>query len=130
MVQTVPLREGRFVMDAEGGKLLGHKCNSCGRLYFPKVQFCFECFGKDLEEIALSRRGKLYTFTTCYYNSMYLVAPYTIGFVDLTDGVRVFAPLIAVEGKPFELGMDMELVIEELYREDDKQVIGYKFKPV
>jgi uncharacterized OB-fold protein len=130
MVQTVPLREGRFVMDAEGGKLLGNKCKSCGRLYFPKVQFCFECFSKDLEEIVLSRRGKLYTYTTCYYPSAHFPAPYTIGFVDLTDGVRVFAPLIPVEGKPFKLGIDMELVIEELYQENDTQVIGYKFKPV
>ena len=66
MPEVVPIREGRFVMDAEGGKLLGNKCKSCGRLYFPKVQFCFNCFSKDMEEIALSRRGKLYTFTTCH----------------------------------------------------------------
>ena len=130
MPEVVAIREGRFVVDAEGGKLLGHKCKSCGRLYFPKVQFCFECFSKDLEEIALSRRGKLYTFTTCYYPSQYFPAPYTIGFVDLPEGVRVFAPLIPVENKPFQLGMDMEVVIGELWREGDKQVIGYKFKPV
>ena len=48
----------------------------------------------------------------------------------MPEGIRVFAPLKMTEGRPFKVGMAMEVVIEELWREDDKQVIGYKFKPV
>ena len=32
--------------------------------------------------------------------------------------------------EPYRIGMEMEVVIEELWQEEDKQVIGYKFKPV
>ncbi|MFH0768411.1 MAG: Zn-ribbon domain-containing OB-fold protein [Chloroflexota bacterium] len=130
MPEVVPVREGVFVEDAEGGKLLGNKCKSCGQLFFPKVQLCYNCFKKDMEEVALSRRGKLYTYTIGHMPASHFQPPYAIGFVDMPEGVRVFAPLKMIENKPFKVGMDMEVVIEELWREDDKQVIGYIFKPV
>jgi len=78
----------------------------------------------------LSRRGRLYSYTIAHMPSTHFQPPYAIGFVDLPEGVRVFAPLKMTEAKPFKVGMDMEVVIEKLWQEDDKQVIGYKFKPV
>ncbi len=130
MTNRVPVREGIFVEDAEGGKLLGNKCKSCGQIFFPKAQFCFTCFNKSMEEVVLSRCGKLYSYTIGHMPSTHFQPPYAVGFVDLPEGVRVFAPLKMTENKPFKVGMDMEVVIEELWRENDKQVIGYKFKPV
>jgi len=44
--------------------------------------------------------------------------------------VRVFAPLKIIEDKPFDVGMEMEVVIEKLADLDEKEVIGYVFKPV
>lgn len=130
MANRVPVREGIFVEDAEGGKLLGNKCKSCGQLFFPKVRFCFYCLSQSMEEVMLSRRGKLYSYTIGHMPSTHFQPPYAVGFVDLPEGVRVFAPLKMTEDKAFKVGMDMEVVIEELWQEDDKQVIGYKFKPV
>ena len=130
MVDVVPVREGIFAEDAEGVKLLGNKCKSCGQLFFPKAKFCSTCFNKDMEEVVLSRRGKLYSYTIGHMPSTHFQPPYAIGFVDMPEGIRVFAPLKMTEGRPFKVGMDMEVVIEDLWREDDKQVIGYKFKPV
>jgi len=130
MANRVPVREGIFVEDAEGGRLLGNKCKSCGQLFFPKVRFCFYCLNKSMEEVILSRRGKLYSYTIAHMPSTHFQPPYAVGFVDLPEGVRVFAPLKMTGDKAFKIGMDMEVVIEELWREDDKQVIGYKFKPV
>ena len=130
MADVVPVREGIFVEDAEGGRLLGNKCSSCGRLFFPKARFCSACFNKDMEEVVLSRRGKLYSYTIGHMPSTHFQPPYAVGFVDMPEGIRVFAPLKMTEGRPFKVGMAMEVVIEELWREDDKQVIGYKFKPV
>jgi len=62
--------------------------------------------------------------------SMHFEPPYAIGYVVLPEGVRIFAPLEIVEGKPFEIDMEMEVVIEKLWQEDDNEIIGYKFKPV
>jgi uncharacterized OB-fold protein len=130
MAEVVPVREDTFVEDADGGRLLGNKCKSCGQLFFPKARFCFTCFNKDMEEVVLSRHGRLYSYTIAHMPSTHFQPPYAIGFVDLPEGVRVFAPLKMTEDKPFKVGMDMEVVIEKLWQEDDKQVIGYKFKPV
>jgi len=130
MAETVPVREGTFVEDADGGRLLGNKCKSCGQFFFPKARFCFTCFNKDMEEAVLSRHGRLYSYTIAHMPSTHFQPPYAIGFVDLPEGVRVFAPLRMTDDKPFKVGMDMEVVIEKLWQEDDKKVIGYKFKPV
>jgi uncharacterized OB-fold protein len=129
MASRVPIREGLFD-EANGGRLLGNKCMSCGRIYFPKAPFCFDCFEKSMEEVVLNRRGKLYTYAIGRMASTHFQPPYAVGFVDLPEGVRVFTPLIMTKDETYTIGMEMELVIEELWQEDDKQIIGYKFKSV
>ena len=126
----VHIREGAFIDSPEGGILLANKCRSCGKIFFPKAAFCLTCFGDDMEELKLSRGGRLYSYTVGHMPSMHFEPPYVLGYVDMPEGVRVFAPLKMVENKPFFIGMDMEVIIEELWREDDNEVIGYKFKPV
>ena len=69
------------------------------------------CFNKDMEEIALSRRGKLYAYTIGHMASMHFQPSYAVGFVDMPEGVRVFAPLKMTEGKPSKVGMDVEVVV-------------------
>ena len=130
MANVVHFWEGIFEEDALGGRLLGNKCKSCGKIYFPKAQFCFDCFDKGMEEVGLSRRGKLYSYTIGRMASTHFQPPYAVGLIDLPEGVRVFAPLIMTEDKTYTIGMEMELVIEELWRENHNQIIGYKFKPV
>lgn len=130
MANVVPFWEGIFEEDAVGGRLLGNKCKSCGKIYFPKAQFCFNCFEKGMEEVGLSRRGKLYSYTIGRMASTHFQPPYAVGLIDLPEGVRVFAPLIMTEDEAYTIGMEMELVIEELWRENHNQIIGYKFKPV
>ena len=83
-----------------------------------------------MEEVVLNRRGKLYSYTIGRMASTHFHPPYAVGLVDLPEGVRVFAPLIMTKDETYRIGMEMEVVIEELWREDDKQIIGYKFTPV
>lgn len=126
----VPIREDTFIEDSEGGKLLASKCKSCGQIFFPKVQICLSCFNEDMEKITLSRRGKLYSYTVAHMRSSNFEAPHPMGYVDLSESVRVFAPLKMVKDKPLKIGMEMEVVIEKLWVQGDKEVMGYKFKPV
>ena len=114
MANVVPFWEGIFEEDAKGGRLLGNKCKSCGKIYFPKAQFCFNCFDKEMEEVGLSRRGKLYSYTIGRMASTHFQPPYAVGLIDLPEGVRVFAPLMMTEDETYRIGMEMELVIEEL----------------
>jgi len=130
MVRSVPFWEGIFEEDAKGGRLLGNQCKSCGKFYFPKVQFCFDCFGKEMKEVDLSRRGKLYSYTIGRMASTHFQPPYAVGLIDLPEGVRIFAPLKMTNDETYRIGMEMKVVIEELWQEEDRKVIGYKFESV
>ena len=44
--------------------------------------------------------------------------------------MRFFSLLMGKEGKPFKVGMDMELVVEKLWDEGENEVIGPRFRPV
>ncbi|MEW6666460.1 MAG: OB-fold domain-containing protein [Thermodesulfobacteriota bacterium] len=129
MRNRIPLREDLFD-EVDGGRLHANRCNACARIYFPKAAFCFDCLGKEMSEVILSRRGKLYSWAIGRMPSTHFQPPYAVGLIDLPEGVRVFAPLIMTEDQTYTIGKDMELVIEELWCENDKSIIGYKFKPV
>ena len=128
--KRIPFRDEVFVEDRDGKSLLANKCKSCGQIFFPKVHFCFNCMNEDMEGMTLSHRGRLNTYTIGNMASMQFQPPYAIGFIDMPEGIRIFAPLKMVVDKPFKIGMEMEMIIEMLWQEDDKQIMGYMFKPL
>lgn len=130
MGEKVYISENIFTEGPDGMTLLANKCTSCGKVYFPKLEFCANCSGTELEDIALSRRGKLFTYTTTYMPSIHFEAPYANGFIDVKEGARVFAPLDIIEDKPFKVGMEMQLIIDTLWTEGEKEFVGFKFSPV
>ena len=129
-IKSIPFREGLF--SSESGKvfLVGNRCTACGQSFFPSRPFCFSCLGKEMQTVKLDSRGRLYSFTTSYIPSPHFEAPYTVGWVDLKEGIRLFAPIALSRTEELKMNMEMELVIEELWREDNSSVMGYKFRPV
>lgn len=83
-----------------------------------------------MKEFVLGSRGKLYSYTIGRLPTARFPPPYFVGMVDMDEGVRIFTPLKIMDDQELKIGMDMEVVIEELWEEEDKQVIGYKFKPI
>ncbi len=84
-----------------------------------------------MEEVPLSSRGTLYTYCVVQIPPEGFQEPYALGYVDLPEGVRIFANLSVEDFAKLEIGMEMELVIEELCRDtDDNPVVCYKFKAV
>jgi uncharacterized protein len=129
MSDTVPVREDLFD-ETDGGRLLANRCKACGRIYFPKASFCFDCLAKEMEEVVLSRHGKLYSYAIGRMPSTHLQPPYAVGLVDLPEGVRVFAPLFLTADESYKIGMEMEVYIDSLWIEEGKEIVGYKFRPV
>lgn len=119
-----------------GGKprLLGNKCSSCGKVFFPKRAICPNCFTDDtLTEFELSSKGKIHTYTIVHYPSPAGVeAPYAYGYIDLPESnVRVFSLFTECDPEKLQIGMDVELAIEKLRTDKDgTEIMGYKFKPV
>jgi uncharacterized OB-fold protein len=58
---------------------------------WPGRPVCPRCGAAEAEEIELSDRGTLITFTRVWVPRPGLPTPYILGQVDLADGVRVFA---------------------------------------
>jgi uncharacterized OB-fold protein len=128
-MSKIPLREG-LLTERTDGDLVGFRCKSCDHFLPPLTITCPYCYSDDLEKRPLSRRGKLYTYSTNYMDSEHLKAPFNTGYIELPEGFRIFSVLKEKEGKPFEVDMEMEMVIEKLWDKDDDEVIGYKFQPV
>ena len=128
-MSKVPIREGLFTGRTEGD-LIGLKCKACGHILPPLTVTCLYCYSNDLEAMPLSGKGKLYSYTTNYMDSGHIKAPFAGGMVELTEGFWIYSVLKEKQGKPFEIDMEMELVIEKLWDTDDDEIIGYKFQPV
>jgi uncharacterized OB-fold protein len=62
--------------------------------------------------------------------ALFLQPPYALGLIDLPEGIRVLSPLKLSEDESYRIGMEMEIYFDELWKEEDQQVIGYKFRPV
>jgi len=132
--------EGWFTDDAEAPTLLGTRCTKCQAVFFPKETFACRnpaCTGTELEEVPLSRRGKLWSFTNnCYPPPAPYVAaepfePYAVAAVELEAEKMIILGQVPSDVKVEDLsaGMDMELVIDTLSEDDDKQYTIWKWRP-
>ena len=129
MKNRVPFKEGLFEEFSGGGVLKGCRCKQCGEIIYPIRNVCLNCYNRDLEKLDLSRKGKLYSFTIVHMPSEHFQPPYAIGWIELPEGIRVFSQIRGWEERPLKTGMDMELSIEKLWDEEEKEVIGYTFRP-
>jgi uncharacterized OB-fold protein len=136
--KKIPVREGLWTIPSslgEAPQLIGSKCTACGEVYFPKREkgICIHCQHRGLEEVKLSRRGKIHSFSiimqqpTQFYRGK---APYAYGYIDLPE-VRVQAHFTGCDFSELKLGMPVELVIEKL-GEDEKgnEIMAHMFRPV
>jgi uncharacterized OB-fold protein len=128
-VAKVPLRESLFTEKIDGN-LQCYKCKSCNHTLPPLTVTCQYCFSTDLEPMSLGKRGKLFAFTTNNLDSAHFKAPFTTGYIEFPEGFKLFSVLEKAEGKPFKIGMEMEMVIQKLWDQGENEVIGYKFRPV
>lgn len=131
----IAIKEGLFAVSShpkEDPHLIGSRCHSCGEAFFPKRAFCGKCFEKDLDEVTLSNRGRLYSFTVVRQAPPGYIGrvPYFVGKVDLFGGVRVLTLLTDARETELEIGMEMELIIDRLgLDEEGNEVPTYMFRP-
>jgi uncharacterized OB-fold protein len=138
--KVAPAIEGWFTMEGEP-RLLGTKCTSCGTYFFPKEEFFCrnpDCAGREFEEVKLSGRGKVWSFTNAGYQPPppYVAAdpfePFAIAAVQLEKEKMVVLGQV-VPGVDFEslsVGMEMELVLGTLFEDDEASYQTWRWKPV
>ena len=134
----IPIEEGLWITPSSPGEkpqLIGSRCLSCGELYFPRKKkgLCIHCQQRGLEDVKLSGRGKIVSFTVVekapaggFYKG---TVPYAYGDVHLLEGVALRS-LFTGNMDELKVGMDVEMVIEKLCDDDEgNEIITYKFAP-
>ena len=123
----VPFRPG--VLDEEG-HVLGSRCPSCEAHFFPTRQVCSRCLAEDLEQVALSTRGTLYTYTVLHQAAPGFEVPLVLGYVDLPERVRILGQVAGLEPDSLRMGMELDLSVEPFAHDEEGQtVMGYRFRP-
>lgn len=136
-VETIPVAEDLFRFDETGMALVGSRCAGCGSHYFPKALSCRNpaCDDKDVSDALMGRQGVLYSYTVQGYQPPPLFRmepwePYPIGLVELPEGLRVMAMLTRIPLDEIEIGTEVRLVTEPLYRDESgRAVMTYKYAP-
>jgi uncharacterized OB-fold protein len=119
-----PAAPGWFTLDEESPQLLGTRCAACGSTFFPREEaFCRNpaCGGGELEEVPLSRRGRLWSFTNnCYPPPPPLADEKMVVLGQVVPGVDL---------AELEAGMEMELVLGTLFEDEEHEYLVWKWKP-
>lgn len=114
--------------------LKGYRCKRCGKIWFPKFAYCPnpDCWSDEMEVIPLSQRGRIYSATDVFIGqpSMRQYMPITVGYVDLPEGIRIFAQLEGALGS-FHCDDEVELTVGPVRNNaKGEQISSYKFKKI
>jgi uncharacterized OB-fold protein len=137
---ATPAIEG-WVTTGPEPALLGSRCTTCGTVFFPRAEgFCRNpaCAGEAFEEVPLSRRGRVWSYTDAQYQppAPYLPAadpyvPFALAAVELAEGLVVLGQVASGYGvSDLSVGAEVELVVERLYTDDSGERTVWKWKPV
>jgi uncharacterized OB-fold protein len=133
----VPIEPGYFRIPDDPGAspvLLGSRCPNCGEVFFPRRMVCAQCLHEGTDDVDLSTRGRLWTWTYCHvplFGKKDADVPgYGVGQVDLPEGPRIQAILMG-DVADFEIGMELETDLETLRTNSDgDDVVIYRFRPL
>ncbi|MDD5190541.1 MAG: Zn-ribbon domain-containing OB-fold protein [Dehalococcoidales bacterium] len=119
--------------DAKTGVFLGKKCRTCGEFYVGFPIFCLKCSSTDLAPVELSKEGTLRTYTVIYTPpaGWQGAVPYTLGDVDLAEGVSLLAEVIDLPKEDIKIGMKMRMVLRIGGKDTEgNDIMVYKWQPV
>jgi|UniRef100_A0A7C3YS36 uncharacterized OB-fold protein len=126
---------GKYLAGLKEGKILGVKCEKCGRIMVPPRIFCEECFRTIDEWVELADTGRVNTFSLCYitWDMKRLVEPEIPAVIEIdgaSSGCGIMHLLGEVKPEEVKIGMRVKAVWkEEKEREGAITDIKY-FKPI
>lgn len=136
MPKSEPAVDGWFTTGEEP-RLIGSRCTACGTYAFPPETFSCRnprCDGTTLEQVPLSRRGRVWSFVVNHYAapppavSPDPFEPYGVAAVELDEERMIILGQVASDTNPESLvvGDSMELVVEPIIRGSDELVWKWK----
>ena len=112
---------------------IGTKCLDCNKISFPFVNYCPECSSENTSEHKLTDTGKIVFFTqvTLAAKEMISYSPYTVGIIELDDGIRLTGQIVDCKYEDLKEDMKVRMIFRILSTDNDEGLIryGFKFKP-
>ena len=109
------------------GQLMVQRCDSCQEYQFYPRGIGANCWSNDIQWVASSGRGTVWTFTVTYQNRTtgFDQGPYVLALVELEEGVRMFTNVVECAPGDVKIGMPVEVTFVQA---TDQITIPY-FKP-
>jgi uncharacterized OB-fold protein len=104
-----------FWSAARQRRLVAPKCAGCGKFRMPPTPFCPRCRSQQIEWIALSGRGTVYSYTVVVkapLPEMEARTPYAPAVIELADadGVRLISNIVNAYVDEIRVGLDVDVV--------------------
>jgi benzoylsuccinyl-CoA thiolase BbsA subunit len=111
--------------------LFAAECEDCHQRVFPPPAVCPFCMGEHMRAIPISRRGTLYSYSLLAQGAPEYESPYYVAYIDMPEGVRVFAQLTDVDPATLACDMPVELKLTAPKTDRYGRAVGeFKFAPV
>jgi len=117
--------------------LIGNKCGSCSRVFFPPRESCPYCRRKSIgkmQELKLSGKGEIVTYTIIHAGpeNFKEQVPYPIAIIKLEEGPQLTAQIVDCNIDDVKIGMKVESTFRRIQEDGYTGAIyyGYKFKPL
>jgi uncharacterized OB-fold protein len=131
--ERLKLSDQPYLASSQDGEpqLLAGECEDCGKHVFPPPAVCPFCMGERIRTVPISRRGKLYSYSYLPQGLPLFDSSYYVAFIDMPEGVRIFAQLADVDPGSLACDMAVELRASEPKTDRFGRAVGrFKFVPV
>ncbi len=131
--KQLPLKSYLFKMPDEPGKqpyLTAGKCKECGTYFYPQRAICLNCSAEGMEEVPLSGRGKVYTYTIARQQlpGAFVQVPYAVAIILMEEGCQIHS-VVTEDWENLDVDMDMEVYFEKVAENPEgNDLIAYKFR--
>jgi hypothetical protein len=115
--------------------LVGSRCETCGREFFPQRRLCPNCRHKGkMVAKEMPSKGKIYSFTKVHAAPAGFEheTPYFLALIEFENGVRILSQIVDSDESAVKIGASAEAVFRKISEDEKDGIIayGYKFKVV
>ena len=127
MENDKPFTIKSFYEYLEKSRLMGARCNGCGRLTVPPRPICPDCRKSDLEWFEFKGKGSLDIFTVIHVPPPSLAEKksYVVGLVQLEEGPLIMGRILVKLEDIDKIKPDVEWKLEPL-KEGNGTIIAFK----
>jgi len=111
MRESIPLNWRRI---PERYRMIGVRCETCNKAYFPKRSLCPKCRRKGkITEVEFTGKGKVYSFTEVSSppEGFEDQVPYILAVIELEEGAKLTGQIVDAHKDDVEIGTPVERVL-------------------